>query len=207
MAGEVVLVQAMHDQHDGTPELVVEPAVEGVVVPFVRRLALGLRQGFLGLQRIVDDDQVGTPPGQHTADRGGDARALGGRLEFGHGLMARCEAHREEALVPVAGEDAAAIAREFVGEVLGIADAEDLRTRLVSEAPGRKRDRGQVRLQMARQQADEQPAEMGRAHQSYGQIPLTNGTSASSIRRCRPGPQSFCTGWSRHCARRPISSS
>src|SRR5206468_9000883 len=128
-----------------------------VVVPFVRRLALGLRQGFLGLQRVVDDDQVRTPPGQDTADRGGDARALSRRLEFGYRLMSRCEAGREEALVPVAGEDAPAIARQFVGEVLGVADAEDLRTRLVAEAPGGKGDRGQVRLQMARRQADDKP--------------------------------------------------
>jgi len=64
MAGEVILVQPVHDQHDGTGELVVEPAVEGVVVPFVRRLALRLRQRLLGLQGIVDDDQVGAAPGQ-----------------------------------------------------------------------------------------------------------------------------------------------
>ena len=69
-------MQAMHDQDDRTPELVVEAAVEGVVEPFVRRLALRLRQCCLGLQRVVDDDDVGTPPGQDTADRSGDARAL-----------------------------------------------------------------------------------------------------------------------------------
>jgi hypothetical protein len=57
-------VQAVHDQHDRTIELVVEAAVEGVVVPFVCCLALGLRQRLLGLQRVVDDDQIGTPPGQ-----------------------------------------------------------------------------------------------------------------------------------------------
>src|SRR5438034_11506059 len=51
-------------------------------------------------------------------------------------------------LVPIAGEDPPAIAREFVGEVLGIADAEDLRTRLVAETPGREGDRGEVRLQV-----------------------------------------------------------
>jgi len=115
-------------------------------------------------QRVVDDDQVRTPPGQDTADRGGDARALGGGLEFGHGLMAGCEASREEPLVPVAGEEAAAIARQFVGEVLRVADAEDLRTRLVPEAPGRKGDRGEVRLQVARRQADDQPADMAGMH-------------------------------------------
>src|SRR5207253_5031056 len=104
-------------------------------------VALGLRQGLPGLQGVVDDDQVGTATGQDTADRGGDARALRGGLEFGYGLMARCEPGREEKLVSVAGENAPAIAREFVGEVLGVADAEDLRTRLVAEAPGRESDR------------------------------------------------------------------
>src|SRR6266446_1275553 len=78
--------------------------------------------------------------------------------------MAGCETGREETLVPVAGEDAAAIAREFVGEVLGVADAEDLRTRLVAEAPGREGDRGEVRLQMARRQADDQPADPAGMH-------------------------------------------
>jgi hypothetical protein len=130
-------VQAVHDQHDRTAELVVEPAVEGVVVPLVGGLPLGLRQRLLGLQRVVDDDQVGAAPGQDAADRGGDARALRGRLEFGHGLMAGCQAGREETLVPVAGEEAPAIAREFVGEVLRVADTQDRGTRLVTEAPGR----------------------------------------------------------------------
>jgi hypothetical protein len=49
VAGEIVLVQPVHDQDDGARELVVEPAVERVVVPFVRRLPLGLRQCLLGL--------------------------------------------------------------------------------------------------------------------------------------------------------------
>src|ERR1700730_16910556 len=91
--------------------------------------------------------------------------------------MARCQARREEALVPVAGEEAPALARQLVGEVLapGLrlrwtvavkpgSDTDDLRTRLVAEAPGRKRDRGEVRLQMARRQADDQPPDPAGAH-------------------------------------------
>ena len=89
MTGEVILMQPVHDQDDGTRQLVVQPAVEGVVVPFVGRPALRLRQRLLGFERIVDDDDVGTPPGQHPADRGGDAAALGGRLELRHRLMPR----------------------------------------------------------------------------------------------------------------------
>jgi hypothetical protein len=91
-----------------------------VVVPFVGGLPLDLRQGLLGLQRIVDDDDVGTPPGQHPADRGGDARTLRRRLEFRNRLTLRREAGRKELLAPVADDDAGAVAREFVGEVLAL---------------------------------------------------------------------------------------
>jgi hypothetical protein len=43
-----------------------------------------------------------------------------------------------------------AIARQFVGEILRIADAEDLRRGIMPETPGREGDRGQQRLQVAR---------------------------------------------------------
>ena len=56
-------MQPVHDQRDGTRELVVQRAVEGVVAPLVRRLALYLRQRLLGLRGVVDDDDVGTPRG------------------------------------------------------------------------------------------------------------------------------------------------
>jgi len=79
-------VQAVHNQHDGTVELVVEPAVEGMVEPLVGCPPLGLGQRLLGLQRVVDDDQVGVAPGQHAPDRGREPATLCGRLEFGHRL-------------------------------------------------------------------------------------------------------------------------
>ena len=62
MADQIILMQPVHDQHDRTFLLVVEPAVEGVVELFVDRLSLGLRQGLLGLQRIVEDDDFGATP-------------------------------------------------------------------------------------------------------------------------------------------------
>ena len=43
VADEIVFVQPVHDEDDRARELVVQPAVEGVVEPVVRRLALGLR--------------------------------------------------------------------------------------------------------------------------------------------------------------------
>ena len=159
-------MQPVHDQDDRTLLRVVQPAVEGVVVPLVRRPPLGLRQGLLGLQRIVDDDDVGTPSGQHAADRSGEPAALLGRLEFRHGLPLRGEPRREGPLVPVAHNDTPAIARELVGEILRIADAEDLRAGPTPEAPRRKRDRAQQRLQVARRHIDDQPPDLALVHRS-----------------------------------------
>src|SRR6516165_11257680 len=73
--------------------------------------------------------------------------------------MPRRQPRRKEPLVPVAGHDPPAIARQFVGEILGIADAKKLQARAVAEAPRRKRDRGQMRLQMTRRLIDDQPAD------------------------------------------------
>src|SRR5215469_12727747 len=80
-----------------------------------------------------------------------------GRLELRHGLTLRGEPGREGPLIPPADDDAAAIARELVGEVLGVADAEDLCARLTPEAPRRKRHRRQQRFQVARRHIDDQP--------------------------------------------------
>ena len=164
VADQIVLVQPVHDQDDGPLLLVVEAAVEGVVEPLVGGPPVGLRQGLLGFQRVVDDDDVRTPPGQHPADRSGEPAALGRGFELGCRLPLRREPGREQMPVPVAGDDAPAIARQLVGEVLGIADAEDLGARPVTEAPGRKGDRGQVRLQVARRQVDDQPPDLALVH-------------------------------------------
>jgi hypothetical protein len=157
-------MQPMHDQDDRTRPGVVEAAVEGVVIPVVGRLPLALRQRRLGFQGIVDDDDVRTPSGQHPADRGGEPAALGRGVELGHGLPLRREAGRKDLPVPVAGGNMLAIARQFVGEVLRVADAEDLQAGFVPETPGRKGDRSQVRLQVARRHVDDQPPDTAVAH-------------------------------------------
>jgi len=104
-------VQPVHDQHDRTLRLVVEAAVERRVVPFVGALAARIRQRLLGLQRIVDDDEVRPAPGQHTADAGGDAAAFGRRLEFGHRLRAPRQAGREQRPIPFATHAYAELSR------------------------------------------------------------------------------------------------
>ena len=52
-------------------------------------------------------------PVSSPADRGGDLRALRGGLELGHRLALWRQPCRKEPLVPVAGDDAPAIARQL----------------------------------------------------------------------------------------------
>jgi hypothetical protein len=70
----------------------------------------------------------------------------------------------EEPSVPRAHQDRAAIARELVGEILRVADAQDLRRRVAPQTPGRERDRGQQRFQMPRRQVDDKAADPAFAH-------------------------------------------
>src|SRR5262249_50193400 len=72
--------------------------------------------------------------------------ALGGR-----------ETGREQAAIPFARHQRAAFARLLLGKILGIADADQARTGVATEAPRRKRNRRQERLQMARRQVDDEP--------------------------------------------------
>jgi hypothetical protein len=89
-----------------------------------------------------------------------------GCLELRHGLPLGGEPGREGPLVPPAHDDAAAIARELVGEVLRVADADDLCARLTPEAPRRKRHRRQERFQVTRRNIDDQPPGPALEHRS-----------------------------------------
>jgi hypothetical protein len=90
---------------------------------------------LFGLQRAVVDDDVGTSARQHAAARGGEPAALRGRLELRHRLQLPRQPGREKPLVLAADDDPAAITRQSVGEVLRIADAENLRARVVPTRP------------------------------------------------------------------------
>ena len=85
-----------------------------------------------------------------------------------HRLAVRRQAGPKELSIPRAHHDAAAIARELVGEILGIADAEDLGRRIEPETPGREGDRGHQRFQMSRRQVDDQSADL--AFSNLGQL-------------------------------------
>ena len=164
MADQVVLVQPLHDDNDGAVPLVVESAVESMDEPLVAGLPLCVRERLIRLQRVVNQNYVGAATGEHTTGRGGEPVALAGGDELLHRLAVRRQAGREELTIPRAHHDAAAIAGELIGELLGIADAEDLRRGVVPETPGRKSDRGHQRFEVTRRQVDDQPPDPALPH-------------------------------------------
>ena len=67
-AGEIVHVDALHDNDDRASPLVVKAGQQRILEPFVGRVALGLGIGVVRLQRIVNDDDVAAAPSQGAAD-------------------------------------------------------------------------------------------------------------------------------------------
>jgi hypothetical protein len=82
---------------------------------------------------------------------------VAGGDEFLHRLAVRRQPGRKNPPIPGAHHDAAAVAGELVGEILGIADTEDLGRRVVPETPRGKGDRGHQGFEMARREVDDQP--------------------------------------------------
>ena len=63
VANQVVLMQALHNQHDRAVPFVVEPAQQRVVKPFVHRFTLGLGHGFRWFHRVINEDRASAAPG------------------------------------------------------------------------------------------------------------------------------------------------
>src|SRR6516162_4225121 len=164
MADEVVLVQPLHDNHDRAGAFVIEPAVQRVGEPVVGGFALRVRKCLVRLQWIIDQDDIGAAPGQHAAGGSGQPVSLAGGDDLLDSLTVRGQAGPEDPAIPWAHHDAAAIARELVSEILGVADAEDLRRGVMPKTPSRKGDRGHQRLKMPWRQVDDQSPDLAPPH-------------------------------------------
>jgi len=70
MAIEVVLMQALHDNDDRAPGLVVEAGIERAVVPIVAGDSATFRHRVGGFELIVDEDEISPAGGEHAPDRG-----------------------------------------------------------------------------------------------------------------------------------------
>jgi hypothetical protein len=68
VADEVVLVDSLHNDNDDAGFLAVEPAQQGIVEPLVCCRSLGFRQGVIGFEWVVQDDDVSSPSGEDAPD-------------------------------------------------------------------------------------------------------------------------------------------
>ena len=164
VAGEIILVQALHDDDDRALFLVVEPRIEGRIEPVVGGGAAALRHRVDGFERVVDQDHIGAAAGEDAADRGREAEASGRRRELGERRAGRGEPGLKQLLVPVRGHDLPAVAGEFLRQVLGVGDVDDGEARVMAEEPRRQRDRGGERFQVPRRHVDDEPLHGARLH-------------------------------------------
>ena len=81
-AGQVVHMDALHDDDDRAGAFVVEAGQQGVLEPLVGGVALGFGMGVVGLQRIVDNNQVAAAAGERAADRSGQPKSPCRQLNF-----------------------------------------------------------------------------------------------------------------------------
>jgi hypothetical protein len=163
-AGEVVHVDALHDDDDRTRAFVVKPGQEGVGEPLVGALPLGRGEGVERLQGIVDNDEVAAPSGENAPDRRGEAEAVPGGCDLALAVLAS-QAHARKGL-PVPGRlhDGTEVVHELDRELLAVADADDALRRVVTEHERGQRHRGGDRLQGARGHVDDQPPDAPEPH-------------------------------------------
>jgi hypothetical protein len=88
-------VQSLHDHDDRALVLVVEARDEGPAIPVDHSFARGFRLGFVGVEGVIDNDQVATPAGEGAADRGRKAASAPARDEFETGFLRPLRAGEE----------------------------------------------------------------------------------------------------------------
>jgi hypothetical protein len=69
MRHEIVSMEPLHHDNDGTPIQAVESAAQSVVVPSIHSFTARVRSRFIRLERIVNNDDVGSATGEHSTDR------------------------------------------------------------------------------------------------------------------------------------------
>ena len=157
MPHQVILVQPLHDDDDGSVDPVVQPRVQRRIVELGDAAAFGRREHRVeAIDRIVDHDEVGTAPQNRTADRTGKARtALAGLdLVLAVGLDGE---PGEQGTIPSARHHAAEVCSMLQRQLIGIADRHDPLARIMAHHPGGIADRDADRFGRARRHIDDQP--------------------------------------------------
>src|SRR5271168_1861027 len=92
VASEIVLMQTLHDRDYRPRSFIVEARDEGAAIPVDDPLPRRLRMRFVGVQRIVDDDQIGAASGKRSANGGRIPAASLGSDELETGFFGQAQA-------------------------------------------------------------------------------------------------------------------
>ena len=71
------------NQYDDSLIFVIEPAQECSLQPFNRSGSLNVRQGIVGLENVVENDEVAAPTGERATDGSSETAPFPGRHELG----------------------------------------------------------------------------------------------------------------------------
>src|SRR6476659_2714035 len=157
MSDRIINMQSLHDDDHRAVPLIIKTRHCGCPQPVVDALAPDLRIGILGLERVIDDEDICAPTGQCAANRGGKARAVLLQNQLLPGILEwRQSGLREEGMEPVAFYHATELIMELGRQILRVTGADDATCRVMPKKEGRKSNRGNHRLETARRQRDDE---------------------------------------------------
>ena len=85
-------METLHCHNDEALPWTVEPAQSGVAEPVNRALKCHDRVGIIGLDRIINDQNVAAPTSERATDRGCETKSATGGLELAFGGLFGIEA-------------------------------------------------------------------------------------------------------------------
>ena len=160
---EVVFVEALHHENDGTASLVIEAGQKRRPIPLVDGTPGILRLSVASLHWIIDNDDISTATGEGAADRNGETSAAFGRHAFGLAILG--EPHvGEERAIPVARHHGAELSGEGRGKLKRIGDAGKPHARVMPEAPGHVSYRRADRFERPGRLRDNEPPVLAPMH-------------------------------------------
>ncbi len=162
MAGKIVLVLALLDENHGPHPLVVYPGGQRGSGPVDRCGARGLGIGILGLERIVDNDEITATAGKCAPGRGRNPEAPGSGEELTF-RGAVWDARRwKQCTIPVGLHHLAGLTAKVGSQVLVVTDHDDPLGGIKAKQERWQGHRDNGRLGRARRKVNDQPIDLAR---------------------------------------------
>ena len=144
---------------------IVDTARKGGLEPVDHRCAFRLGDRVRGLVWIVIDDDIFTPTGERPTDGGRETASTTDGLEVGPCRPSFGDPDQWKSRpLPGRRQHRQAIQRQLLRERFGIGDRHNPLTRIMTQNPGWKRNRGGVGFDGSRRHGDDQPCDLAACH-------------------------------------------